>query len=220
MWLLQFVFMFGMVNNGNVFLPPLSQQEEEQYLQRLSLGDEEAKRILVERNLRLVAHIVKKYSNYQRETEDFISIGTIGLIKAVTTYKYGKGSKLVTYAARCIENEILMFIRSNKKYLNDISLQETIGADKEGNEVTLEEKIADNSENIENSVNLKLDIIQLYKKLKTTLTPRERKIIELRYGLGNGREVTQREIACMLGISRSYVSRIETKALKKLREKM
>lgn len=217
MWFFQFICMFGFVNNGNVFLSPLSQEEEEEYLTRLSLGDEEAKRVLVERNLRLVAHIVKKYSNYQRETEDFISIGTIGLIKAVMTYKHGKGSKLVTYAARCIENEILMFIRSNKKYQNDISLQDTIGADKEGNEVTLEEKIADNSEDIEDMVSLRLETVQLYNKIDAVLTPREKRIIELRYGLKNGREVTQREIAKAMGISRSYVSRIEAKALKKLR---
>lgn len=219
-FLLQFFCMFSFVNGNPTFLPPLSPKEEEHYIELLSKGDENAKNILIERNLRLVAHIVKKYSNFRKDTEDLISIGTIGLIKAVTTYKHGKGSKLVTYAARCIDNEILMFLRSSKKYRNDVSLQDTVGIDKEGNEVTLEEKIADTSQNVEEQTAVKLRILEMYRNMKQVLTGREKTIIELRYGITTGEEVTQREIASMLGISRSYVSRIETKALKKIRASM
>ena len=178
----------------------------------------EARSVLIEHNLRLVAHIAKKYSN-SADSDDLISIGTIGLIKAVSTYKAGKG-RLSTYAAECIKNEILMELRHIKKRQGDISLQETIGMDKEGNEVTLEEKIADDSRSIEETTDIKMQIIKLYKALKSCLTKRERTIIEMRYGIATGEEITQREIAQSMGISRSYVSRIETKALKKLRNKM
>ena len=200
------------------FPPPLTKEEEEMYIKRLEEGSTEARNALIEHNLRLVAHIAKKYSG-SADSDDLISIGTIGLIKAVSTYKSGRG-RLSTYAAECIKNEILMELRHIRKRQSEISLQETIGVDKEGNEVTLEEKIADESRSIEETADVKMQIIKLYKALKDCLTHREKTIIELRYGIPDGKEITQREIAQRLGISRSYVSRIETKALKKLRGKM
>ncbi|MBQ9519130.1 MAG: RNA polymerase sporulation sigma factor SigK, partial [Firmicutes bacterium] len=180
-------------------------------------GDKAARDKLIEHNLRLVAHIVKKYSNYRKESEDLISVGTIGLIKAVCTFKSEKGSKLGTYAARCIENEILMCLRAQKKHLSDISLQETVGVDKDGGGILLQDKIADSAKSVEDSIEEKIQLRQVSQKMKELLTERERLIINLRYGLETGKEVTQREIAKMLGISRSYVSRIETAALKKIR---
>ena len=183
-------------------------------------GDKAARDKLIEHNLRLVAHIVKKYSNYRRESEDLISVGTIGLIKAVCTFKPEKGSKLGTYAARCIENEILMCLRAQKKHLSDISLQETVGVDKDGGGILLQDKIADRAKSVEDSTEEKLQLQQISKKMNEVLTERERLVIRLRYGLETGKEVTQREIARMLGISRSYVSRIETAALKKIREEL
>lgn len=181
-------------------------------------GSIEAKNILIERNLRLVAHIAKKYNN--KDSEDLISIGTIGLIKAINTYKSDKGVRLATYAVRCIENEILMHIRSSKKYSNDVSLQDPIGIDQEGNEVSLEDKIFDDKENIDDKINLKFESRRVSEIMKSILQKREKLIIALRYGLINGCEKTQREIAELLGISRSYVSRIEKKALQKLNKKM
>ncbi len=210
---------FYLLGHINITFPsPLSREEEQMYIAELEKGSNEARSVLIEHNLRLVAHIAKKYSN-SADSDDLISIGTIGLIKAVSTYKAGKG-RLSTYAAECIKNEILMELRHIKKRQGDISLQETIGMDKEGNEVTLEEKIADDSRSIEETADIKMQIIKLYKALKSCLTKRERTIIEMRYGIATGEEITQREIAQSMGISRSYVSRIETKALKKLRNKM
>ena len=174
-------------------------------LARFANGDINARNILIEHNLRLVAHIVKKYSNHLKDAEDFISVGTIGLIKAISTYNASKGTKLATYAARCIDNEILMFLRSSKKFSNDIYLQEPIGIDKDGNEVTMEDKIADDKNPIEDQVNLKMQIKLLKEKIKKVLKGREITVIELRYGLSANDEITQREIADMLGISRSYV---------------
>ena len=201
------------------FPPPLTKEEEEMYIKLLEEGSDDARNILIEHNLRLVAHIAKKYSGGSAESDDLISIGTIGLIKAVSTYKAGRG-RLSTYAAECIKNEILMELRHIRKRQSEISLQEKIGIDKEGNEVTLEEKIADDGRSIEETADIKMQIIRLYKILKSSLTPREKMIIEMRYGIAEGEEITQREIAKRLGISRSYVSRIETKALKKLKSKM
>nr|WP_317359825.1 RNA polymerase sporulation sigma factor SigK [uncultured Tyzzerella sp.] len=212
--------MFSCISGGNTFPKPLTLQEEEKYLKQYEEGSIEAKNILIERNLRLVAHIVKKYTNYQKDSEDLISIGTIGLIKAITTFKNDKGIKLATYAARCIENEILMYIRASKKYSKDVYLQDTVGIDKDGNEVTLEDKVADDSMSIDEEVSLKIQSKLLYQKMKKVLKGREKTIIELRYGLINGEEFTQRDIAKMLGISRSYVSRIEKKALEKLHKEM
>lgn len=194
----------------------LSREEEEKYVKLWEEGDVSARNELIEHNLRLVAHIAKKY-NKNNDNEDLISIGTIGLIKAVSTYRADKG-KLATYASKCIENEILMYLRQNKKRQNDVSLQDTAGVDKEGNEVTLEEKLADEGRSVEEITDLKLRIEKLYRVMKERLTERELEIVKLRYGLDGGKEVTQREIAKSMGISRSYVSRIETKALSKLKD--
>lgn len=213
-------FMFSCVVGSSTFPKPLTPSEEEKYLEEYQQGSVEAKNILIERNLRLVAHIVKKYTNYQKDSEDLISIGTIGLIKAITTFKKDKGIKLATYSSRCIENEILMYIRASKKYNKDVYLQDTIGVDKDGNEVTLEDKVADDSVSIDEEVALKIQSKILYENIKKVLKGREKTIIELRYGLINGEELTQRDIAKMLGISRSYVSRIEKKALEKLHKEM
>lgn len=206
----------GYVSNSSSFPKPLSQEEEENYLMLYEQGDEEAKNILVERNLRLVAHIVKKYHNTGREIDDLISIGTIGLIKAITTFDRSKGTRLATYAARCIDNEILMTIRACKKIKSEISLQDPIGVDKEGNELTLIDILGSESDEILEEVDLKMQVKRLYCKMNKVLKDREKIIIELRYGLINGGCKTQREIAKMLGISRSYVSRIEKRAIKKL----
>ena len=217
---LNFFFMFSHITGGNTFPKPLTLEEEEKYLKQYEKGSIEAKNILIERNLRLVAHIVKKYTNYQKDSEDLISIGTIGLIKAITSFKNDKGIKLATYASRCIENEILMHIRSSKKYIKDVYLQDTVGFDKDGNEVTLEDRVADDGVSIDEEVLLKIQSKALYEQIKKVLKDREKIIIELRYGLINGEELTQRDIAKMLGISRSYVSRIEKKALEKLYKAM
>lgn len=211
-----FVILCGYMINSNSFPKPLSREEEENYLRLYSQGDEKARNILIERNLRLVAHIVKKYSNTGKETEDLISIGTIGLIKAISTYNPAKGTRLATYAARCIENEILMTIRSTKKTKVELSLHEPIGMDKEGNEINLLDILGSDVDEILDEVDLKLQIKKLYKAINQVLKDREKVIIELRYGLIDGSCKTQREIAAMLGISRSYVSRIETRALEKL----
>ena len=218
--ILQCVLLLSYITNSNSFPKPMTLAEEREILERFANGDTEARNILIERNLRLVAHIVKKYSNHLKDAEDLISVGTIGLIKAISTYNTNKGTKLATYAARCIDNEILMYLRSSKKYNNDVYLQEPIGIDKEGNEVTLEDKIADEKNPIEEQVNLRMQIKLLKDKMEKTLKGREMTVIELRYGLSAKDEITQREIADMLGISRSYVSRIEKKALKKLLKEM
>ena len=213
---LECIFMFAYVGGGS-FKKPLSTEEEEKYLKELAEGSLQARDVLIERNMRLVAHIVKKYSSLY-DPEELISVGTIGLIKAINTYKCGKGSRLATYGARCVENEILMYLRQNKKYRNDISLQDTIGVDREGNEVTLEEKLSDEGRSVEEITELKEQIKRLYELMKERLTQREKEIITLRYGLDGRGEKTQREIAKSMGISRSYVSRIETKALGKLKD--
>ena len=175
---------------------------------------------MIERNLRLVAHIAKKYNGFQKDPEDLISIGTIGLIKAVSSYNSAKGIRLATYASRCIENEILMSLRAAKKHSQDISLQDPIGTDRDGNEIVMLDIISAENDNIAEQLDLKMQIKLLYEKLKTSLKDREQLVIELRYGLYGEKEVTQQEIAKLLGISRSYVSRIEKKALKKLYAEM
>ncbi|MCX7843535.1 MAG: RNA polymerase sporulation sigma factor SigK [Clostridia bacterium] len=209
-------FLAGYVSNANSFPQPLSPEEEQKYVEAFKNGSEEARNILIERNLRLVAHIVKKYSSTGSDSDDLISIGTIGLIKAISTFDLEKGTRLATYAARCIENEILMQIRSSKKILNEVSLQDPIGTDREGNEITLIDVIGIEAESVVDEVELKMQVRRLYKKMKAVLKNREKIVLELRYGLLNGSSKTQREIAKMLGISRSYVSRIEKKAIKKL----
>ena len=183
-------------------------------------GDTNARNILIEPNLRLVAHVAKKYTNYQKDSDELISIGTVGLIKGISTYKNTKGSRLATYTARCIDNEILMYLRSAKKLQNNISLQSAVGIDKEGNEVTLEEKLADPTPSVEETLSSNAEQKVLQSLIDKVLTKREKFIINLRYGLNNKQEKTQREIASSIGISRSYVSRIEKKALSKLRKAM
>lgn len=179
-------------------------------------GDDEARNILIERNLRLVAHVAKKYSSSNVDQDDLISIGSIGLIKGINSFDTEKSFKLATYVAKCIENEILMYLRSNKKRGADIYLNEPIGKDKDDNEVTLQEVLENNDRNIEEIVDLKLKVKLLYEKMKKILKSREKLIIELRFGLNGRKPKTQKEIAQMMNISRSYVSRIESKAIGKL----
>ncbi len=204
------------------FQKPLTQEEEAEYIRLLRDGSpeeaERAQKVLVERNLRLVVHIVKKYQNADGEIEDFISIGCIGLIKAIKTFDNKKG-RLATYACRCIENELLMFLRGKKKSSREVSLFEPIGQDKEGNEIHLVDVIEQNQPDILENMELDGDIRRLFALMDDSLTDRERQILVMRYGLYGNREVTQSEIGEALGISRSYVSRIEKKALGKLREK-
>lgn len=209
-------FLVAYITNGNSFLQPLDEREEEYYLKKLKDGDIFAKSILVERNLRLVAHIVKKYSYPGKDIDDLISIGTVGLIKAIDSFDSSKGTRLATYAARCIENEILMLIRNNKKTKGELYLQDPIGVDKEGNEISLMDVLSSEEDSIIEIVESKIQVKKLYSKIETCLTPREKTVIEMRYGLVDGKPKTQREIALILGISRSYVSRIEKRSLKKL----
>ena len=204
------------------FQRPLSSEEEASYIQVLKEGDgkavSEAKEILIERNLRLVAHIAKKYQNVDEDIEDLISIGTIGLIKAVGSFDVSKGSRLATYAARCIDNELLILLRSKKKTSREVSLYEPIGTDKEGNEINLLDIIEQEQEEVVDRIELSDNIKKLAELVEKVLDEREKEIIKMRYGLLTGEEITQREIGQMLGISRSYVSRIEKRALLKLRE--
>ena len=210
------IFGVGYIQSCNLFPEPLSQEEEKVYLKRMKEGDINAKNILIERNLRLVAHIAKKYSSTNIEQDDLISIGSIGLIKGINSFNMDKNFKLATYIAKCIENEILMYLRSNKKRVTDVYLNEPIGKDKDDNEVTLQEILENNERNVEDEVDLKLKVKQLYKKMKRILKEREKIIIELRFGLNGDKPKTQKEIAKMMNISRSYVSRIESKAISKL----
>ncbi len=204
------------LSSGNSFPKPLSAAEERHYIEQWQNGDEHAKEVLIERNLRLVAHIAKKYSGSIRDSEDIISIGTIGLIKGISSFDPSKGTRLATYAARCVENEILMLMRAQKKTQSDISLNETIGTDKEGNQIMLIDVMKSDGADIFDRINSDIQIRQLYENIKTELDNRERKVIILRYGLRDGKCYTQREIAKMMNISRSYVSRIEKKAVSKL----
>ena len=200
------------------FPAPLSPSEEKYYIQKYTEGDLEAKHILIERNLRLVAHVIKKYQNLEEDPEDLISIGTIGLIKAVVTFNPDKGNRLAAYASRCVENEILMYLRSKKKTGKEISLYEPIGTDREGNEIRLYDIIETEEDDIPDKIHLKENIQILYEKVENELSSREKLVLKMRYGLYNGEEYTQREIARQLGISRSYISRIEKSAVEKLRE--
>ena len=202
--------------NSNSFPQPLTKEEEENYLNLFAKGNEEARRILIERNLRLVAHIVKKYNNTGKDIDDLISIGTIGLIKAIDTYDSSKGTRLATYASRCIDNEILMSIRSSKNLKKEYSLQEPIGTDKDGNEINFTDILGTDGDEVLKEVELRIQTKKLSRAINRCLKDREKVIIQLRYGLMDGECKTQREIAGMLGISRSYVSRIETRALRKL----
>lgn len=211
------LFFTGSYSN-NVFPEPLSSEEEEKCINKMLEGDIDARNKLIEHNLRLVAHIVKKYETKDISADDLISIGTIGLIKGIDSYSINKGVKLTTYAAKCAENEILMYFRSNKKYNNNISLEDIIGHDKDGGDITLMDVLKENSINIENTIEFKDNIRSLSKYLNV-LNKRELEIIKMRYGLLNEEEKTQKEISKKLHISRSYVSRIEKRALiKMLRE--
>ena len=214
------LILFSYISGQSSFLKTLTPEEERMYLERLSQGDEKARDALIEHNLRLVAHVIKKYTNTGKEIEDLISIGTIGLIKGVSTYDMNKGTQLATYVARCIENEILMSIRASKKPNQSISLNDPIGTDRDGNEMSLMDILHTQDDSVTEEVERKLQAAKVRRMIRTALTKRERVVIELRYGLRSSRILTQREIARLLGISRSYVSRIEKRALQKLCKKL
>ncbi len=201
------------------FPKPLSPGEEKLWLERCLKGDKEARNILIERNMRLVAHVAKKYQNTDYDMEDLLSVGTIGLIKAVNSFHTDRGSRLATYAAKCIENEILMLLRASKKYTREVSLYEPIGVDKDGEAVSLVDVIEMENKEVLEELILDQDIQELYEAYQSCLKGQEKEVIGMQYGLFGREPRTQREIASVLGISRSYVSRIEKKALGKLREK-
>lgn len=210
------IFCFTAYVNGSTSFPaPLPPEEEKRYVEQCRNGDMRAREMLIRHNLRLVAHIVKKYST-AGEADDLISIGTIGLIKGVETFEYGKGSQLATYAAKCIENEILMYIRSNKKRRGDVSLSEPVGTDKDGNEISLMEIIPADSDRLFAEVENNYTIKKISEFVRTGLSDRERAVIEMRYGLNGQTAMTQLEVAEKMKISRSYVSRIEKKIIKKI----
>ena len=200
------------------FPKPLSHGEEKLYLKRCKEGDQTARNMLIEHNMRLVAHVVKKYQCQEYDTEDLLSVGTIGLIKAVSTFDTDKGSRLATYAARCVENEILMLLRAGKKRAREVSLFEPIGTDKDGEAVNLVDVIEMENPRTIDQLILDQDIRELYEAFDTCLTESEKQVITMRYGLFREKEHTQREVAGVLGISRSYVSRIEKKAIGKMRD--
>jgi RNA polymerase sporulation-specific sigma factor len=214
-YLVRELILFVSYVKNNAFPQPLSPDDERKYLELMEQGDAEARNILIEHNLRLVAHIVKKFENTGEDAEDLISIGTIGLIKAIESYSQGKGTKLATYAARCIENEILMHLRALKKTKKDISLHDPIGQDKEGNEISLIDILKSESEDVIDTIQLSMELEKIREYIDI-LDDREKEVIVNRFGLGLEKEKTQREIAKELGISRSYVSRIEKRALMKM----
>ena len=211
------IFVFSsFVNSASGFPKPLTLEEEKEYFRKFKEGDKNAKDILISHNLRLVAHIVKKYSG-AGEADDLISVGSIGLIKAINSFEYDKGTQLSTYAARCIENEILMLIRLNKKHKQTISLQETLGQDKDGNDIELMDIIPGIEDEVVETVENNILTEKLAKIIKNSLPEREYEIIKYRYGLEDTRPLTQREVALKLGISRSYISRLETKAMETIK---
>lgn len=207
------------VNTASGFPKPLTIEEEKKYFERFKAGDKKAKEILISHNLRLVAHIVKKYSG-SGEADDLISVGSIGLIKAINSFEYNKGTQLSTYAARCIENEILMLLRVGKKHKQTLSLQECLGEDKDGNEIELMDIIPTIEDEVEDMVENNILNEKIFKLVKEILPEREYEIIKFRYGMENCPALTQREVAKKLGISRSYISRLETKALETIREEI
>jgi len=213
-------FLTAYITGSSLFPQPLNEEEEKSCLAKLAKGDLLAKGILVERNLRLVAHIVKKYSYPGKDIDDLISIGTVGLIKGIDSFDSSKGTRLATYAARCIENEILMLIRNNKKIKGEMYLQDPIGTDKEGREISLMDVLCSDEDSIIDIVENKIQIKQLYNKINVALVDREKIVIQMRYGLLDGNPRTQKEISLILGISRSYVSRIEKSVLKKLNKEL
>ncbi|MBO5067864.1 MAG: RNA polymerase sporulation sigma factor SigK [Clostridia bacterium] len=210
-------FFAGSVTGGSSFPKPLSQKEEAECLIKMKQGDMSAKEKLIKHNMRLVAHVVKKYSG-AAETDDLISVGSIGLIKAINTYELGKGTQLATYTARCIENEILMLLRANKKYRNDISLSDPVGSDKDGNELTLMELLCEKEDTVFARVDRSIEREKFLQFIKGVLSEREYTVLCLRYGLKGEKTYAQREVAKFLKISRSYISRIEKKAIDKLRQ--
>lgn len=199
------VFVVGYISSSQTFPEPLSAEEERLALIHMSEGDEEARNLLIERNLRLVAHVCKKYCNTNVDQDDLLSIGTIGLIKGINSFNTEKGTRLSTYASRCIDNEILMYLRSTKKLNSEVYLSDTIGKDKDDNVVTLEEVLENDERSVEEIVDIKMKIKKLYEKMKEILKDREKTIIELRFGLNGKKPKTQNEIASQMGISRSYV---------------
>lgn len=209
------IFCFTGSYSNEVFLEPLSNEEEEECIKKKMLGDKESRNKLIEHNLRLVAHIVKKFDSKFSDTDDLISIGTIGLIKGIDTFAPEKNAKITTYCARCIENEILMYFRKSNKYSKDISINESVGFDKDGNEIAIQDILKTENVDFCDEIDLKDNIKALYKYMNV-LTPREKEIIVNRYGLDNSDESTQKKISKKMGISRSYVSRIEKRALTKL----
>lgn len=216
--LLSQYLLVGFISGPQSFPQPLSAEDEQRFVEACRKGNEDAKNILIEHNLRLVAHVARKYTAGTTESDDLISIGTIGLIKAVSSYDPSKGIRLATYAARCIENEILMHLRASKKLQNEVSLNEPLGTDREGNEIALIDILGSEDEEVDEKVDLTQRIKKLYHLIRSALEGREQMIIRLRYGLCGGCSKTQREVAESLGISRSYVSRIEKKALIKLHD--
>lgn len=207
------------INNAQGFPKPLTEKEEYEYFIKYKQGNKNAKDILINHNLRLVAHIVKKYAGTS-EADDLISVGTIGLIKAINSFEYDKGTQLSTYAARCIENEILMLLRVNKKHQNVLSLEESLGQDKDGNDVELGEMIPGDDDDVLDIVENNVITQKIVKIIDQKLSPRESTIIKLRYGIGGNKTLTQREVADKLNISRSYISRLETKAFEIIREEI
>ncbi|MBU3181772.1 RNA polymerase sporulation sigma factor SigK [Clostridium psychrophilum] len=206
---------------GNASFPqPLSEEEEKFYLIKLKEGDLLAKGILVERNLRLVAHIVKKFSYPGNDIDDLISIGTVGLIKGIDSFDMSKGIRLATYVSRCIENEMLMLIRNNKKIKREMSIQDPIGNDKDGNEISLIDVLSSDEDSVIDIVERKIQLKQICNEINIGLNDREKAVIQMRYGLLDGKPRTQREISLIIGISRSYISRIEQRVLKKLNKKL
>ena len=215
----QVLILAGYVSGNATFPKPLNKSEEKKYLDLYAKGDESAKNVLIEHNLRLVAHIAKKYAD-EKNLEDLISIGTIGLIKGINTFNPEKNSRLSTYISRCIENEVLMVMRSSKKLQNEISIDESIGTDREGNNMTFSDILTCDSTDIADLISGKLEAQKLYNAMKKILAPTEINILCWRYGLGNQPKKTQKEIADILGISRSYVSRIEKKCLERLLDEL
>lgn len=220
-WLIQLFsrlfFFTGYVNASSSFPTPLSFEEEQACLDAMANGSEEARAKLIEHNLRLVAHIAKKYASSRRDNDDLISIGTVGLIKAVSTFNASKSKTLAAYAARCIENEILMSLRSEKKLNGEVYLMEPIGTDSDGNEISLCDILGTDADHVHDQAERSMAAERLYRAMEDVLSARERVVVKLRYGLPSGRCLPQREVAAKLGISRSYVSRLEKKALAKLK---
>ena len=216
-YLSSILFFFLHITSAGSFPKALTAAEEKKYLEQMAAGDYHARQKLIEHNLRLVAHIAKKYYADENDRDDLVSIGTVGLIKAVDSFDPTKGIRLSSYASRCIENEILMFFRSAKKTAQDVSLNDPIDTAKDGNTLTLLDTIATDDHILED-IDLRMKVRQLYDAVKTRLSPREREIVLLRYGLTGQRPLVQREVAKKLNISRSYVSRLEKKALQKLRK--